>query len=148
MAMYVAAMAGRRGMRSRTVLSAAVPAALLLGAAFPALAADAQVAGAWNLTGQIQAGEQMAVARPVCTFQQAGAALTGTCEGPNSAGPVSGKVAGQHVTFAWRHTPKVDIGLKGVSTFDGELGADGAIQGAWTYDGLPGAAGNFRAERR
>ena len=130
----------------------AIPAtltALLFGAvAAPAMAADAQVAGAWNLTGQILAGEQVAVARPVCTFQQAGAALTGTCEGPNSAGPASGKVAGQHVTFAWRHTPKADIGLKGVSTFDGELGADGTIQGVWTYDGLPGATGNFRAERR
>jgi hypothetical protein len=133
-------------------LHRAIPAiliALLLGAvAAPAVAAEAQVAGAWNLTGQIQAGDEVAVARPVCTFRQEGAVLTGTCEGPNSAGPASGKVSGQHVTFARRHTPKVDIGLKGVSTFDGELGADGAIQGAWTYDGLPGATGGFRAERK
>ena len=69
-------------------------------------------------------------------------------KGPNSKGPVSGSVAGQHVTLQWRHTPKSDPGLSGVSTFDGELGADGAIAGAWTYDGLPDAKGTFKAVRK
>jgi hypothetical protein len=139
------------GERWENVMHRAIPAiaaALLASAASPALAADAQVAGTWSLAGQIQAGDQVAVARPVCTLQQDGPAISGTCEGPNSAGPVSGRVSGPHVTIAWRHAPKVDIGLKGVSTFDGELGTDGAIAGAWTYDGLPGAQGEFRAERK
>src|SRR3954466_1569197 len=104
--------------------------AIALGAALiaaPASAADAQVAGAWSITGQLQLGDQLAVAQPVCSFQQQGAALTGGCEGPGATGPVSGTVAGQHVTFQWRHTPRVEGGLKGVSTFDGQLAADGAI---------------------
>jgi hypothetical protein len=56
-------------------------------------------------------------------------------------------VAGQHVKWRWRHRPRIDIGLKGASTFEGDLGADGVIRGAWTFDGAPDAKGTFTAQR-
>ena len=134
----------RRGLACAT---GALGLAAALGAG-AAAAADAGVGGTWSITGRIEAAGALAVAQPVCTFQQQGAAVSGSCEGPNSKGPVSGSVAGQHVTLQWRHTPKTDPGLAGVSTFDGELGADGTIAGAWTYDGLPDAKGTFKAVRK
>jgi hypothetical protein len=122
-------------------------AAAALAAAGAARAKDVQVAGAWGIEGEIQAGTQAAVAHPTCTFKQTGTAISGVCEGINATGPASGTVTGQHVKWEWRHTPKSDVGLKGVSVFDGEMGPDGIIKGAWTFDGFPDAKGTFTATR-
>jgi hypothetical protein len=122
-----------------------------LAAAFTshgAQAADANVTGAWAVEGRIEAAAGVAVARPDCAFQQTGAELTGSCKGPNAHGPAKGKVEGQKVSFRWETTSDTALGLTGSATFEGVLGADGVIRGAWSIAQLPGASGEFTAQRR
>lgn len=131
------------------VAAVAVAGAMAAGlAAQGARAADANVTGAWSISGRIEADGALAVARPDCAFQQTGAELTGTCKGPNAHGPIKGQVAGQKISFRWETTSDTDVGMSGVATFDGVLGADGVIRGAWTAKQLPGASGEFTAQRK
>ena len=120
----------------------------------------ADVSGAWQVTGAINAGAAVASATPVCTFtlqqggtlqrggKQTGAPFAGACEGPHARGPVTGTVAGRHITWQWRASPRTLVGMDGVSIFTGDLGADNVIHGTWTASQLPGASGTFSARRR
>ncbi|MFL5294940.1 MAG: hypothetical protein ACJ798_01030 [Phenylobacterium sp.] len=108
----------------------------------------ADLSGAWAVEGEIEAPQGVALAQPVCTFQQTGAQLAGACEGPGSTGPATGSVAGQHVTWRWAAKARNEFGGTGEGAFDGELGADGTIRGSMTLDILPGAKGTFTAKRR
>jgi hypothetical protein len=118
----------------------------LSGAAAMAQAPD--LSGAWQVTGELSAGDQLARATPVCTFKQTGAQVAGACEGPRAQGPVTGSVAGRHVAWQWRSNPKTIIGMSGVSSFEGDLGADNVIHGTWTTSQISGAKGTFSAQRR
>ena len=84
---------------------------------------------------------------PVCTFQQNGNQLTGTCTGPNSRGSAVGLVNGAGVTFQWQMISTDSIGLSGIASFSGKLGPDSVVRGSWTFSGRPGARGQFTAQR-
>jgi hypothetical protein len=121
--------------------------------ALSAAAATAQplaldLTGAWQVTGELNAGEQVARATPVCTFKQTGAQVAGACEGPHAQGPVTGQVAGRHVSWQWRASPKTIVGMNGVASFEGDLGADNLIHGTWTTSQTSGTKGTFSAQRR
>ena len=108
----------------------------------------AEASGAWQVEGRITShGSTIAATRPVCALQQQNGVLTGGCKGPNSQGAVQGIVFGRHVRWTWRAVPFTQKTPPGVTTFDGELGADGRIEGMWTYSGLPGLTGRFTATR-
>lgn len=134
-------------MRNSTIV-AAMAGLGLFGAAGAACAAEANVAGTWAISGRIEADGALAVARPQCVFQQAAGAVTGTCKGPNSHGSVTGTIAGEKVSFRLETIPDTDVGMHGLATFEGVLGADGVIRGTWTAAQLPGASGEFTAERK
>jgi hypothetical protein len=126
------------------VLALAAP---LFFACAPALAADPDFSGKWSVSGQIVGGNLMTIVSPVCTFQQNGSQLTGTCTGPNGTGSAVGLVNGAGVTFEWQMIPTDSIGLSGVSSFNGKLGPDNVVRGSWTFSGRPGASGQFTAQR-
>ncbi len=121
---------------------------LLAPCAAMAQTSTVDVSGAWQVMGEITAGAAPVKATPLCGFKQAGAQLTGTCEGPRATGPLTGTVAGRHVAWQWRATPRAFVGMNGIAVFDGDLGADGAIHGTWTTTQLPGAKGTFSAQKR
>ena len=126
------------------VLALAAP---LIIACAPALAAGADFSGEWSVSGQIVGGNLMTIASPVCTFQQNGNQLTGTCTGPNSRGSAVGLVNGAGVTFQWQMISTDSIGLSGIASFSGKLGPDSVVRGSWTFSGRPGARGQFTAQR-
>jgi len=117
-----------------------------LAAAAQAQAPD--LSGAWQITGEINAGAATAKAAPLCTLKQTGAQLSGGCEGPRAKGTATGLISGRHVAWQWHATSKAIIGVSGLTSFDGDLGADGVIRGTWTTTQLPGAKGTFSAQRR
>jgi hypothetical protein len=130
---------------------AAICTALLAGGALAAMpeasARAADLTGTWDVSGTIQHGNVLFTATPVCTFQQAGAQLTGTCKGPNALGPAVGKVEGANV--AWQADVKAytAVGYTGILSFRGTMGPDGVIRGIMTAAGVPGS-GPFTEQRR
>ena len=121
---------------------------LALPAAALAQPPPADLSGAWQVTGEIRAGGTLVKATPLCSFRQAGAQLAGACDGPRAQGPARGAVAGSHVSWRWRGTPKTLVGVAGTASFEGDLGADGVIRGTWTTTQLGGEKGTFSAQRR
>jgi len=111
----------------------------------PALAAD--FSGEWSVSGQIISGNLITIASPLCRFQQNGNQLTGICTGPNSRGSAAGFVNGASLSIQWQMMATDNIGLSGVSSFNGTLGPDNVVRGLWTYSGRPGARGQFSAQR-
>jgi hypothetical protein len=105
--------------------------------------------GAWLVKGTMEDhGTPVAQAAPVCEFQQGDRTLSGTCRGPNAAGPASGVVAGTHVSWKWQLSATTAIGATGTAWFQGDVGPDGVMRGTWTLDQLPGLKGDFTGTRR
>ena len=129
-------------------LSALAAGAALAGASGgAALAAD--LTGTWSVSGTIVAGGQIvASATPVCTFQQAGSQLSGTCKGPNAVGPAVGTVEGASVAWQWAANADTREGTSNIVRFHGTVGADGVIRGAVTFSAVPGRSGAFTQQRR
>ena len=92
-------------------------------------------------------GNQYTLVSPVCEFQQSGDQLTGTCTGPNGTGSAVGLTNGASVTWQWHVVATNNIGLSGISSFNGRLGADNVVRGSWTFSGRPGVSGQFTAMR-
>jgi hypothetical protein len=80
-------------------------------------------------------------------FQQAGATLTGTCKGPNSLGPATGKVSGRNVFFQANVVPHTPIGFRGSIQLSGTLDPENVIRGRMKVSSLPGRVGAFTAQR-
>jgi hypothetical protein len=109
----------------------------------------AQLAGAWQIKGRIDyGGSPVAIAAPVCDFQQAGLTLSGTCTGPNAKGPLTGVVAGRHVSWKWTTSATTAVGTTGEAWFQGDLGDDGTVKGTWGVDVLPDLKGEFTQTRK
>jgi hypothetical protein len=107
------------------------------------------LSGSWQVQGRMEAGGQtVAMAAPVCDFQQAGAQLTGICRGPNAEGPLKGAMVGGHVTWDWTTKATTALGLDGVASFKGDLGADGTVRGTWTTSATGDLTGDFTLTRR
>ena len=115
--------------------------ALLIVAARPAEAAN--FTGTWSVSGTMAHGTMAAKVSPVCTLRQSGNTLGGSCRGPNGAGPATGTVNGSRVLWQWHVTATNSIGMSGVMTFHGTLGADNVVRGTWTASPLPGGVGEF-----
>jgi hypothetical protein len=115
--------------------------ALFTVAARPAEAAN--FTGTWSISGTMAHGNVGAKVSPVCTLRQSGNALSGTCRGPNGAGAATGTVNGSRVLWQWHVTATNSIGMSGVMTFHGTLGADNVVRGTWTASPIPGGVGEF-----
>jgi len=127
--------------------------ALLAGAAVAAAAGGsawaADVSGTWSVSATfVSGGRIVSTATPVCTFQQTGDRISGTCKGPNGLGPAAGTVEGGAVAWQWNHTATTPYGLTGSTGFRGELGADGVIRGTATSSNFPGLIGTFTEQRQ
>jgi hypothetical protein len=91
-------------------------------------------------------GNLATLVRPVCDFQQNGDQLTGARTGPNDAGSAVGLAVGGSETWQWRMVPTNNIGVAGISSFNGQLGPDHVVRGSWTFTGRPGVSGQFTAQ--
>jgi hypothetical protein len=131
----------------RPVWQAAVSAGLALITALPAQAQTPSFTGTWSVSGQMVAGKFLATVAPVCTLQQAGSQVTGTCKGPNGIGPATGMASGANISWEWMITPTTPIAMSAIATFKGTLGPDGVVRGTWTNSNLPNASGPFTAQR-
>ncbi len=112
----------------------------------PSLAQAANFAGTWAVRGTLRSSTYVGTVAPNCVLAQSGNTVSGTCEGPNSAGPVLGAVRGSAIEFQWHMTRITSIGMTGIATFRGTLGSDGVIRGTWAYVGINGT-GVFTAQR-
>ena len=83
----------------------------------------------------------------VCTLQQSGNTVRGTCNGANGGGPASGIVNGNRIQLQVHITASNAAGLTVTNTFHGALGGDGAIRGTFTLPVSPGNTGTFNAVR-
>jgi hypothetical protein len=110
--------------------------------ATPQRADAASFAGTWSVAGSL--GNVRT--NPVCTFRQSGSTLSGTCRGPNAAGPAAGKINGGQIAWQWRANALNANATSGVATFKGAVGSDNVIRGSWTFSTLRGA-GTFTAIR-
>ena len=117
-------------------------AAMTIFAAAPRPADAAGASGRWSVSGR----SAYSSVTPVCLITQAGSRISGTCRGPNAAGPVSGTVVGATIAFQWRTTATTRVGVTGMVTFRGVLGRDGVVRGTYTLTGSPGA-GTFVMQR-
>ncbi len=111
----------------------------------PITALAVTFSGTWAVSGTL-GRPVVGTVSPVCVFRQSGRVISGTCKGPNSAGPIVGSVTGFTVAWQWRMTKITQIGVSGITTFHGTLGADGVIRGTWEYPGYA-ALGTFTAQR-
>ena len=57
-------------------------------------------------------------------------------------------IAGTHVTWKWRLSATTAVGATGTAWFQGDVGADGVMRGAWTFDQRPELKGEFTGTRR
>jgi hypothetical protein len=118
-------------------------------ALFAAGAASAQsvnIAGTWAVQGSIQSGDLLMSATPTCKFEQVGDRLAGTCIGPNAAGPLSGVVSGDAVSWTWTHRATTAVGNTGVTGFNGTYVDAHLIRGTMTSTGIA-ARGSFTQTR-
>lgn len=129
---------------ARLVLAGAAVAVTLAGTAY---AAD--MSGTWSLSAMyMQGGRLVGTDTPVCTFQQTGNQISGTCKGPNGLGPVMGTAAGGSVSLQWNHTATTAIGRTGTSMYQGSVGTDGVVRGSAASSNMPGVGGVFTATRQ
>jgi hypothetical protein len=115
-------------------------------AAGGANAQSVNIAGTWNVQGNIQAGAVVFSAMPTCQFEQVGDRLAGTCIGPNAAGPVTGVVSGNAVSWTWTHHATDAFGGNGITDFNGAYVDTHLIRGTITDTGVPGR-GTFTQTR-
>jgi hypothetical protein len=111
--------------------------------------AENDLSGTWTFSASVENDGQIAAeAAPVCTFQQTGDRITGTCKGPNAAGPAKGTVKGDKVVWKWVANPYTAGGSSMTLSLDGVLGADGVVRGAATSPVLNGLVGRFTQQRQ
>jgi opacity protein-like surface antigen len=96
------------------MLLAASAAAMMLSTS--AFAADANVAGEWDMTVESQAG----TGTPHFSLKQDGGKLTGTYKGMLGEAPVTGTVKGNDVTISFQvNAQGMDLAVSYAGTVDG-----------------------------
>jgi hypothetical protein len=121
----------------------ALVAGAIVFAASPALAAD--VSGTWSASAIVERNGQIVyTTTPICTFQQSGTQISGTCKGPHAIGPAVGTAIGTRISWQWTATANA-TGRTGVSTWIGTLNPDGVIRGKVSG---PGLTAPFTAQRQ
>jgi hypothetical protein len=104
---------------------------LTLAVAVPALAQDANVAGAWTLTLETPQG----TSNPELTLKQAEQKLTGTYAGRRGEIPVEGSIKGNAIAFAAKLSAQ---GQEIVLTFSGTVDQD-SMKGTVDFGGMGSA---------
>ena len=100
--------------------------ALALGAATSAMAADATLAGTWNLKIVSPQGTRT----PSMTLTQNGTQLTGTYKGMRDEVPISGVVTGNQFTLTVEvATPDAQVVIQYKGTVDGTMMQGLAVMG-------------------
>lgn len=118
-------------------------------AATPAAPANAAQTTTWMVSATFtEHGRLVGTATPVCSFQQAGELISGTCKGPNGIGPAAGTIRGGAVEWQWDHRATTAMGVTGATRFRGTVGADGVVRGSAASSNLPGATGAFTAMKQ
>ena len=136
-------------MKRTNSLSTALLAGAAMAAIFAGPASARSFAGTWSVSATfISGGQIVGTATPVCTFQQAGDRISGTCKGPNGIGPAAGTVSGREVRWQWNHSATTALGVTGATRFHGTMGADGVIRGTAVNSTRPGLVGTFTEQRR
>jgi hypothetical protein len=117
---------------------------VLLSLAHVALAQDAKVAGAWDLSAAGRGGNVMT---QTLTLQQDGTKLTGTLKGQRGEAPVTGTIGGNNISFSvTRSTPNGDIKIDYTGTVSGDsMKGTFTVMGNsrdWTAKRSAGGSGN------
>ncbi len=126
------------------IAGATLAAGLLAGAT--AAAQTPNIAGVWQVSGQIAYGARFANASPTCTFRQAGGKLSGECVGPNARGPLTGLISGRSVSWTWSNVATTGIGVTGRTGFNGAWVDAHLIRGSMRSTAIPGV-GTFTQTR-
>ena len=111
-----------------------------------AAAQTPDIAGVWQVSGQIAYGARLASATPTCTFRQAGGKLSGECVGPNARGPLTGLISGRSVSWTWSNAATTGIGVTGRTGFNGTWVDAHLIRGSMRSSTFPGV-GTFTQTR-
>lgn len=98
--------------KCRTLTCAGCAALVLLVACISATAADANVAGPWNVKVSGEAG----TANQKIDLKQDGNKITGTFKGPRQSGTIEGSVDGNNIKFRVKAFVPMDY----VGTIDGD----------------------------
>jgi hypothetical protein len=117
---------------------AAASVAWIMFTASAASAGTPNIAGVWHVAGRIEYGVRFVVATPTCTFRQAAGKLSGECVGPNARGPLTGIIAGDNVSWTWRHIGTTAAGITGDTNFNGTWINHDLIEGRMTSPAVPG----------
>jgi len=118
----------------RPILVAAALIALAVGLG----AAQASVAGKWNLTVQFEQGS----GAPTVVFKQDGEALTGTYTGQFGEAPLTGTLKGKDIVF------RVKVSAQGYDvefTYSGTLESETTMKGTVDLGGM--ASGTWTGKR-
>ena len=111
-------------------------------------ASAADFSGTWSASAVFEQNGQIAyTTTPVCTFQQSGSRISGTCKGPNALGPAVGTADGATISWQWTATANA-TGRTGVSTWKGTLDTDGVIRGHMSGAAMAGVTAPFTAQRQ
>jgi hypothetical protein len=81
----------------------------------------------------------------VCSLQQLGSNVEGTCAGASGGGPATGTIKGKTIQLQVRAVPST--GFLSVLTFRGTLAGASQMRGTWTISTHPGGSGTFNAVR-
>ncbi len=124
-------------------------------------ATAADLTGTWNMRFPVvvrSPGGRPARGVPVCSLQQAGNQLSGTCKiADRGEGPVTGTVDGRHFELKWNfkfypyirpHTSPANDDLFAVTTFKGELDSATALHGRYQSEAQQGWNRAFRADKQ
>jgi hypothetical protein len=126
--------------------AAALGFALVAASAGAASAQTPNIAGVWEVHGQITFGDRIVSANPTCTFRQAAGRLSGVCVGPNARGALTGLIAGRSVSWTWLNAATTAIGVTGRTNFNGTYVNSHLIQGSMTSSATAGT-GSFTQTR-
>lgn len=114
--------------KCRTLACAGCTALVLLVACISAIAADANVAGPWNIKVSGEAG----TANQKIDLKQDGNKITGTFKGPRQSGTIEGSVDGNNIKFRVKAFVPMDyVGTIDGDTMKGTLTGRGKT-GDWT----------------
>ena len=112
------------------IASAAIGLGLFVASA--AAAQTPNIAGVWQLQGQIICGNRIVSGTPTCTFRQSGGRLSGECVGPNAAGPLAGFISGHKVAWTWSNRATTSVGITGKTGLNGTYVDSHLIRGTMT----------------
>jgi hypothetical protein len=107
--------------------------------------AAASITGKWNFVATMLAGGVRTNGSTVCSLQQLGSNVEGTCAGASGGGPATGTIKGKTIQLQVRAVPST--GFLSVLTFRGTLAGASQMRGTWTISTHPGGSGTFNAVR-